>query len=29
MSNEFDPANFKKNKGPSIWVKKDESSRRG
>jgi hypothetical protein len=29
MSNEFDPANFKKNKGPSIWVKKDEPARRG
>jgi hypothetical protein len=29
MANEYDPANFKKNKGPSIWVKKDEPARRG
>ena len=28
MATEYDPANFKKNKGPSIWVKKDEPSRR-
>jgi hypothetical protein len=29
LSSEYDPANFKKNKGPSIWVKKDEPARRG
>jgi hypothetical protein len=29
MANEYDPMNFKKNKGPSIWVKKDEPARRG
>jgi hypothetical protein len=29
LSSEYDPANFKKNKGPSIWVKKDEPVRRG
>ncbi len=29
MANEYDPANFKKNKGPSIWVKKDEPAKRG
>jgi hypothetical protein len=28
LSSEYDPANFKKNKGPSIWVKKDEPARR-
>jgi hypothetical protein len=27
ISDQFDPASFKKNKGPSIWVKKDDGRR--
>ena len=27
MTDQYDPLNFKKNKGPSIWVKKDEGRR--
>jgi hypothetical protein len=27
MTDQYDPANFKKSKGPSIWVKKDEGRR--